>query len=196
MQQQNIPIGTLVDMYKRGELRLPEIQRNYVWQGTRVEPVRRQFGRLTIEPGDFAGRGANSPLFSLAYLALKDGGAKDWFSGLQLSLAHQGRLHFIQWHHIFPKALLKEHKYETGEINEIANMAFITGQTNRRLGRTAPSEYLPDIVKKQTIAALELQLVPYKDDLLQVENYRDFLAERRIALAQRMNEFIQKKAGL
>lgn len=31
MQQQNIPIGTLVDMYKRGELRLPEIQRHYVW---------------------------------------------------------------------------------------------------------------------------------------------------------------------
>ena len=24
MQQQNIPIGTLVDMYKRGELRLPK----------------------------------------------------------------------------------------------------------------------------------------------------------------------------
>ena len=28
MQQQNIPISTLVDMYKRGELRLPEIQRH------------------------------------------------------------------------------------------------------------------------------------------------------------------------
>lgn len=28
MQQLNIPIGTLVDMYKRGELRLPEIQRH------------------------------------------------------------------------------------------------------------------------------------------------------------------------
>lgn len=36
MQQQNIPIGTLVDMYKRGELGLPEIQRHYVWQATRV----------------------------------------------------------------------------------------------------------------------------------------------------------------
>lgn len=34
MQQQNIPIGTLVDMYKRGELRLPEIQRHYVWKAT------------------------------------------------------------------------------------------------------------------------------------------------------------------
>jgi uncharacterized protein with ParB-like and HNH nuclease domain len=39
MQQQNIPIGTLVDMYKRGELRLPEIQRHYVWRGTRVRDL-------------------------------------------------------------------------------------------------------------------------------------------------------------
>lgn len=39
MQQQNIPIGTLVDMYKRGELRLPEIQRHYVWQSTRVRDL-------------------------------------------------------------------------------------------------------------------------------------------------------------
>ena len=39
MQQQNVPIGTLVDMYKRGELRLPEIQRHYVWQATRVRDL-------------------------------------------------------------------------------------------------------------------------------------------------------------
>src|SRR5438046_2509304 len=39
MQQQNIPIGTLVDMYKRGEMRLPEIQRHYVWRGTRVRDL-------------------------------------------------------------------------------------------------------------------------------------------------------------
>ena len=36
MQQQNIPISTLIDMYKRGELRLPEIQRQYVWRANRV----------------------------------------------------------------------------------------------------------------------------------------------------------------
>jgi uncharacterized protein with ParB-like and HNH nuclease domain len=39
MQQQNVPIGTLVDMYKRGELRLPEIQRHYVWKATRVRDL-------------------------------------------------------------------------------------------------------------------------------------------------------------
>src|SRR5436190_22582826 len=39
MQQQNIPISTLVDMYKRGELRLPEIQRHDVWRATRVRDL-------------------------------------------------------------------------------------------------------------------------------------------------------------
>lgn len=39
MQQQNIPIGTLVDMYKRGEWRLPEIQRHSVWRATRVRDL-------------------------------------------------------------------------------------------------------------------------------------------------------------
>jgi hypothetical protein len=161
-----------------------------------IEPVKRQFGRLTIEPGDLASRGANSPLFSLSYLALKDAGAKDWFSGLGLSLTHQGRLHFIQWHHIFPKALLKEKNFETGEINEIANMAFITGQTNRKLGRKEPADYLPLIVKEQGEGALTSQQVTTDPTLHKVENYRAFLEVRREALAKRMNEFIARKADL
>ncbi len=158
-------------------------------------PLKRQFGRLHIEPADLANRGANSPLFSLAYLALKAGGAKDWFSGLGLSLTHQGRLHFIQWHHIIPKSLLKG-RYETGEINEIANMAFITGQTNRRISNKEPSVYLAEIVKEQGQQALDSQLVPNDPALLQLDNYREFLRVRREALAERMNAFIAKQAGL
>ncbi|MFH1742850.1 MAG: DUF262 domain-containing protein [bacterium] len=161
-----------------------------------LEPLKRQFGRLHIEPGDLANRGANSPLFSLAYLALKDAGAKDWFSGLGLSLTHQGRLHFIQWHHIHPKSLLKEKGYETGEINEIANMAFITGQTNRRISNKPPAVYLAAIVKSQGQQALDSQLVPDNPALLELDNYREFLHVRREALAKRMNDFINKHAGL
>lgn len=160
-----------------------------------IEPVQQQFGRLHIEAADLAGRGANSPMFSLAYLALKDAGAKDWFSGLGLSLTHQGRLHFIQWHHIFPKALLKG-RYETGEINEIANMAFITGQTNRRISAKAPAAYLPEIKERQGREALTSQCVPDDPDLLSIERYRDFLKQRREVLAERMNDFIKSKAGL
>jgi hypothetical protein len=159
-----------------------------------LDIVKRQFGRLTIEPGDLSGRGASSPLFSLAYLALKDAGARDWFNGLGLSLAHQGRLHFIQWHHIFPKALLREEGFDTGEINEIANMAFITGQTNRRIGRQAPSEYLKEVVDSQGPAALKAQMVPTNLASLTPENYRKFLTARRKALADCMNGFIDKMA--
>lgn len=161
-----------------------------------MEPVRRQFGRLHIEPGDLAGRGVNSPLFSLAYLALKAGGAKDWYSGLGLSLTHQGKLHFIQWHHVIPKSLLKAKGYETGEINEIANMAFLTGQTNRRISNKEASAYLADIVQKQGVQALTSQCVSPDPALWETDCYRKFLALRREALAERMNDFIRHAAGL
>lgn len=161
-----------------------------------MESVKRQFGRLHIEAADLAGRGASSPLFSLGYLALKDAGAKDWNSGLGLSLTHQGRMHFIQWHHVFPKALLKAQGYETGEINEIANMAFIGGQTNQRLGKQEPAVYLPGIIDRQGEAALAAQCVPLDPALWTLGAYRDFLAARRHVLADRMNAFIRYKAGL
>ena len=163
--------------------------------GALMEPLKRQFGRLHIEPGDLVGRGANSPLFSLSYLALKASGAKDWYSGLGLSLTHQGKLHFIQWHHVIPKSLLKA-DYETGEINEIANMAFITGQTNRRISNKEATTYLADIIASQGAQALESQCVPINSELWTINRYRDFLDYRRKALAERMNNFIREKAKL
>jgi hypothetical protein len=159
-------------------------------------PVKRQFGRLHVEPGDLAGRGVNSPLFSLSYLALKAAGARDWYSGLGLSLTHQGRLHFIQWHHVIPKSLLKAQGYETGEINEIANMAFVTGQTNRRISNRNATGYLADIVANQGEDTLQSQCVPTDPALWATERYREFLQLRRVELAKRMNRFIEEKAGL
>lgn len=164
--------------------------------GALIEPVKRQFGRLHVEPGDLAGRGVNSPLFSLAYLALKAAGAKDWYSGLGLSLTHQGKLHFIQWHHVHPKSLLKKKGYETGEINEIANMAFITGQSNCRISNKDASRYLADVFSKQGEEALRSQCVPLEAELWSTDRYRDFLVIRREALAERMNSFIKEKAGI
>lgn len=157
--------------------------------------VKRQFGRLAIEPDDLAGRGVNSPLFSLAYLALKDAGAQDWNSGLGLSLSHQGKQHLIQWHHIFPKSLLKDREFETREINEIANMAFIGGQTNRRISNKHPVDYLPEIVARQGSDSLALQCVPADQSLWPLDAYLEFLKTRRELLAARMNAFIASKSG-
>lgn len=75
-------------------------------------------------------------------------------------------------------------------------MAFITGQTNRRISNKEAVEYLSSIVKKQGEAALASQCVPTDPALWSMDRYRDFLQARRVALAERMNSFIREKAGL
>jgi hypothetical protein len=156
-----------------------------------LDTLKQQFGRLEIEEADFIGRGANSPLFSLVFLALKANGAKDWQSGLGLSLTHSGRYHYIQYHHIFPKALLKG-SYEKKEINEISNMAFISGRLNRRLGMKEPIEYLPEIIKLRGKEALITQGVPLDPKLHTIDKFREFLEIRRKTLVKTLNEFLEK----
>jgi len=156
-----------------------------------MQPLESQFGRLRIEPSDFIGKGIRSALFSTAYIAIKTAGASDWFTGLGLTLTHTGRQHSIQFHHIFPKAVLQKCSYDKSEINEIANMAFITGKTNRRLSSKAPADYLPGIVSERGEDALRRQLIPMDRSLWETDNYRNFLAQRRKLLADAINEFIQ-----
>ena len=156
-----------------------------------IETVRQQFGRLNVEPTDFEGRGARSPLFSLVYLTLKAKGAKDWHTGLGLSLTHQGRYHYIECHHIFPKSLLKG-RYEQQEIHEIANMAFVAGRTNRKIRNKEPVEYLSDIIAERGEQALTDQIVPLDQRLHKIENYREFLEVRRRELASAVNAFLEK----
>ncbi|UHQ19596.1 DUF262 domain-containing protein [Lysobacter sp. KIS68-7] len=106
--------------------------------------LKQQVGRLEVTSDDFKGRGVGTPVFKASYLALRQVGACDWYSGLNLSMAHQGKLHYIQYHHIFPKSLLKD-LYSSQDINEVANFAFIGGQTNRRISNKLPEAYLRDI---------------------------------------------------
>lgn len=157
-----------------------------------TETLRQQFGRLRFEPSDFEGKGARSPLFSLVFLALRASEAKDWHSGLGISLAHQGRLHYIQYHHIFAKSLLKKAGVETKQIHEIANMAFISGQTNRRLSNKPPRDYFPDIIAQRGEGALTSQCVPLDRALHDLGAYPDFLANRREALARQVNQYLDR----
>lgn len=156
-----------------------------------IETLRLQFGRLHVEPADLTGRTHRSPLFSLAFLTLRGAGAKDWRSGLGISLAHQGRLHYIQFHHIFPKAIVRE-RYEKSAVNEIANLAFISGDTNRRLSAKEPAAYFPEIIEKHGEAALRSQAIPMDEAVLRVDAFPAFLEARRQRLASMMNEHLER----
>jgi hypothetical protein len=154
------------------------------------ELLRQQLGRVHVEAQDFVGRGARSPLFSTSYLALKENGAKDWLSGLGLSLTHQGKMHYIEYHHIFPKSLLAAHGYEKSEINEIANIAFISGKKNREISNKEPKKYLPEIIARRGEEALATHAIPTDPALWELDAYPRFLEWRREHLARYVNALL------
>jgi hypothetical protein len=124
------------------------------------------------------------------FLAFRAAGAKDWRSNLAISLDHKGSHHRLQFHHIFPKAVLKS-SYTAREADDIANLAFIGGDTNRKISDKAPSQYFPPLIEKAGIATFEAQCIPTVSAVLGVEAYKGFLAERRKAVSQRLNEFLE-----
>lgn len=147
--------------------------------------------KFVVDYDDLNNRGIRSPFFSMLYFVLKQNGVKDWWSGLKLSERHTGNAHTIQYHHIFPKSLLKQ--YDKKEVNEIANMAFIGGKTNRQITNKEPISYLEkEVIAKRGEEALTSQLIPLDKKLWEISNYRDFLTFRRTAIAEAINEFMKK----
>ena len=148
--------------------------------------------KFNVDSDDLFNRGIRSPFFTMLYFVLKQNGAKDWWSGLKLSDKHAGNAHTIQFHHIFPKSLLKE-KYEQKEINEIANLAFIGGKTNRQITNKEPIDYLEkEIVEKRGEEALTSQLISLNKKLWEISNFQEFLSDRRKAIAEAINKFMKK----
>lgn len=105
-----------------------------------IDRLRLQFGRLDITPDELEGRNQRSSLFKTMFLAFRAAGAKDWRSNLVISLDHSGAQHRLQFHHIFPKAQLKA-SFTTREADDIANLAFIGGKTNRAISDKPPATY-------------------------------------------------------
>jgi hypothetical protein len=155
-----------------------------------INQLRLHVKKFEVDYDDLVNRGIRSPFFSMLYFIFKDKGVKDWWSGLKLSDKHTGNAHSIQYHHIFPKSLLKE--YEQKEVNEIANMAFIGGKANRSITNKEPKNYMEEIIKEQKEEALTSQLIPIDREMWKLSNYRDFLAFRRRAIVNSMNEFMKK----
>ena len=97
--------------------------------------------------------------------------------------------HRLQFHHIFPKAVLKT-SFTAREADDIANLAFIGGKTNRAISDKAPAVYLPPLVDQLGEPAFSAQCIPVEASLLEVESYKAFLLERRKRIATALNTFV------
>jgi hypothetical protein len=154
-----------------------------------LERLRSQVGRLDVTPDELEGRSTRSALFKTMFLAFRAAGAKDWRSSLAIALDHSGAQHRLQFHHIFPKAVLKQAAI-VGEADDIANLAFISGGMNRSISDKPSAEYVPPLLGKVGPAPFEAQAIPTEPGMLTVENYREFLRERRGRIAARLNSFL------
>jgi hypothetical protein len=155
-----------------------------------IERLRSQVGRLDITPEELEGRKQRSALFTTMFLAFRMAGAKDWRSSLQISLDHKGVQDKLQFHHFFPKALLRAAGRTSREADDIANLTFISGKTNRQISDKSPAEYLAKFLAGAQEDAFAAQCIPIEARLLEVAAYPEFLKERRRQIAARLNEFL------
>lgn len=145
--------------------------------------------RVEVTALDLAGRSAGSPYFLLSYLVAQAAGARDWWYGTNIAVGGTGG-QSLEYHHIHPQATLRQHAadYKKSEINDLANLAFISGQANRKISDRSPALYFPEVGDSE----LEKHFVPLEASLRDASAYRDFLASRRRLLASAMTTYLNK----
>lgn len=154
-----------------------------------LDRLRLQVGHLEISPDELRGRNQRSALFKTMFLAFRNAGARDWRSDLQIALDRAGSQHRLQFHHIFPKAYLKD-QYKQREVDDIANLAFIDGRTNRKINAQAPEDYLPPLIDQRGEGQFAAQGIPTDSTLFSRDSYPAFLDQRRILISEMLNDFL------
>lgn len=153
-----------------------------------------QRGRIEVKPDDLEGRGVQHPLHRMTLIVAKAHGAMDWFNGVPLGTT-QGQEYCTHNHHIFPISLLYEGEYDPENhlhkkiVNEIANRAFLTAETNLNLSNKSPEEYLPE-VEQNFPGTLIKQFVPIDKSLWSIDKYPVFLEKRRSLIACKINDYM------
>jgi hypothetical protein len=155
---------------------------------TLSQRLTQQFGRLDFTPEDLVGRNSRSGAFKTMFLAFRKADARDWKTPLKIGSNHAGKADAIEYHHVFPKAYLRKDQpnLTSGQVDDIANLAFIGSETNKLIGAKAPKIY-KELFSDEVMGR---QLVDFSDGLDTGSAFQAFVAKRRAAIASRLNDFI------
>jgi hypothetical protein len=158
------------------------------------DPIRNLYGTAGLSGAPFSvsaqqliGKGAGSPFFLLSYLVAKNRKAKDWWHDVEINESSEGGGFGIEYHHVHPQATLKQ-DYAKGEINDLANLAFISSTANKKISDRSPADYFGELLDGRD--ELTPHLVPLEEDLRISASYHQFLARRRQLLANAMTELL------
>ncbi|MFC4500469.1 MULTISPECIES: GmrSD restriction endonuclease domain-containing protein [Streptomyces] len=147
-------------------------------------------GGISVTGNDLAGRNHQSPYLMFCYLAAAHAGATDWWDGGPISggVDPSGK---PQYSLVHPAAKLRSvgKNYSSTEINELANIVFVSEQTAKNIiGSHSPAAYLPNVSASDRSA----HAIPSEPALLEPEEYPSFLAARRTLLAQRITNLLDQ----
>ncbi|MCK5904313.1 MAG: DUF262 domain-containing protein [Gammaproteobacteria bacterium] len=107
-------------------------------------------------------------------------------------------------HHIFPRKYLIKQGFTRTKYNQVANLVYLQQEINIKIGANAPSEYIKAVFeqcdtkdatygaitdKKQLMENLQLNCLPSDIKAYQLENYDDFLLQRRKAMASKIKSY-------
>lgn len=154
-----------------------------------------QRGRIEVKAADLEGRWVAHPMYRMSVVVAKAHGAVDWFNGAPLGTVF-GKKYQLHSHHIFAQSLLYKAGYDPDNhlhrkiVNEIANRAFLTAESNLELSATAPSVYLADVERKYP-GSLVKQFIPINPMLWGPDRFEGFLEARRELIAEKINEFMK-----
>lgn len=150
-----------------------------------IQNIEDRVGRRPVTERELQDQLNNSPYMLLAYVLARRNTAQDWFNGVAI-----GARQPLEYHHIFPKRLLRERydlRQDSRIVNQVANLAFLSAKANARILDTPPAEYLSHIEP----ARLRAQYVPLNPNLWALDRFEDFVLERRKALADAINQLLQ-----
>src|SRR5438067_1487798 len=121
------------------------------------------------------------------YILMRNRNATDWGTGNRPTL-DEIEPRQLQLHHIFPfdymnKMVLKSYLDDgftptdfRSDVNDIANLTFLSQAKNIEISGTPPSQYLQNETTKEMRKA---HFIPEDPTLWKTEHFREFLDERR-----------------
>lgn len=150
---------------------------------------------LEIKPQEFVGRSIRSPFFSLMKWYFKSQNAICLGTGLSIR-KNMGKKYTLENDHIFAYSVLRDSEYydmddriDKSLAQEFTNRMILTLSENRTKSNKLAEVYLKD-VKSKFPNSLTLQCIPENEELWKIENYKEFLKERRVLLSERFNHFL------
>jgi hypothetical protein len=117
-------------------------------------------------------------------------------------ITHRGDIH-----HIFPRDYLKQHTLTRARYNQIANYVYTQSEINIRIGKASPAEYMQAVMAQchdgpvryggitdlaQLWQNLAANSIPESVCTMTIDDYDDFLEERRCLMAQKIRDYYVK----